>query len=218
MLNKIDNISAGSEYSKSAKPAGFGINAASAYNRRADVHDSVNISPAFQFLNQVNWKLKELKHSANEKLFLNFIISNIEFKTTIDLANLKILNSLDYNLMKEANYEGSFLKIYSDLSAAVSEINYNEEPALINFSSMNVFFNRVIDLRIYREINRSDPYVIEDLLSGISYGIKNEFEQLNNQVFIFLDKLLKLKKENRQSEESDFYKAITIKTIKVVNA
>ena len=218
MLNKIDNISAGSEYSKSTKPAGFGINAASAYNRRADVHDSVNISPALQFLNQVNWRLKEFKRIANEKLILNFIISNIEFRTTIDLENINLLNMLDFNLIKEENAAGSFPKIYIDLSSVIGEINYNSEPALINFSSMNVFFRRVVDLETKRELNRSDSYIFEELVNGISNGINNEFEQLNNQIFIFLDKLLKIKKENRHVKELEFNKAITIKSIKVVNA
>ncbi len=218
MLNKIDNISAGSEYSKSARPSGFGINAASAYNRRADIHDSVNISPALQFLNQVNWRLKEFKHSANEKLFLDFIVSSIEFRTTIDLVNINLLGSLDYNLIKEGSPAVSTSKIYSDLSSAIGEINYDTVPVLINFSALNVFFGRVFDMHIYRELTRSDSYIFEELLNGIGNGIRNEFDQLNSQVFIFLDKLINIKKESRSSGEADFDKVITIKSVKVINA
>ena len=218
MLNKIDNISAGSEYSKSSRPAGFSINAASAYNRRSDIHDSANISPALQFLNQVNWKLKELKHSANEKLFLDFIVSSIEFRTTINLININLLTELDYNLIKEENGAGSFPKIYSELSTAIGEINFNTEPVLINFSALNVFFRRVINAGINRELTRGDSYIIEELLDGITNGMKNEFHQLNNQVFIFLDKLINVKKESRYVKEFDLEKAITIKSIKVINA
>ena len=218
MLNKIDIVSAGGEYSKSTKPAGFGINAASAYNRRADVHDSANISPALQFLNQVNWRLKEYKRTASDKLLLNFIISSIEFRTTIDLVNLNLITALDYNLIKEENESGSTPKIYSDLSSVIEEINYDKEPSLINFSSLNVFFRRVVDLRIFREVTKNDPYVLEDLLSGIKNGIRNEFMQLNNQVFIFLDKLINARRESLQVRESDFDEIITIKSIKVINA
>lgn len=218
MLNKIDNISAGSEFSKSTRPAGSGINAASAYNRRADVHDSMNISPALQFLNQVNWKLKEFKNINNEKISLDFIISNIEFITTIDLVSLNKLEMLDYNLLKEEKSISSNDKIYSQISSRIEEIRYNIEPSLINFSALNVFFSRAMEMRIYRDLAEGDSYIFNDLLNGITYGIRNEFEQLNNQVFIFIYKLLDIKKENMPNNIIDSNNSFTIKSLKVIHA
>jgi len=217
MLNKIDNISAGSEFSKSTKPAGPGINAASVNSRRADVHDSVNISPALLFLNQVNWRLKEFKHSGNEKLYLNFIVSNIEFFTKIDLVNLTKAESLNYNLLKEENTINSRVKIYTDISSGLKEIRYDMEPYLINFSALNVFFRRVMEMKIYRELTRGDSYIFNDLLNGITNGIQNEFEQLNNQVFVFIYKLINIKKENALNITSNFNETFTINSLKVIH-
>ena len=218
MLNKINNISAGSEYSKSSRQAAFNGSIAAGYSRRADMYDSVDISPALQFLNNVKWRLKEFKHSANEKLFLDFIISDIEFQTTLDLVNITSLTELNYNLIKNENSEIQSGKIFTDLASKLGEIRYDKQPELINFSATNVFFSRVLDLRIYRELNSADAYVINELVRGITNGIKNEFDLLNNQIFIFLDKLINVKVESHNKAMADFNEAITIKSIKVLNA
>ena len=62
MLDKISNISAGSEYGRSANTGSFNGLIGGAYNKKIGSHDSVNISPALKLLNQVNWKLKDFKH------------------------------------------------------------------------------------------------------------------------------------------------------------
>ncbi len=218
MLNKIDNISAGSEYGKAGKSPGYIGNFASAYTHRVDYHDSVNISPALQFLNQVHWRLKEFKHVANEKLLLCFLVSDIEFQTTIDLINLDQLKFLNYHLIKEFNSNDESKKIISDLSVKISDIHYDKEPMLINFSALNVFLQKILELRINRELTRSDKFVFDDLVKGLTTGMKTEFFQLNNQIFIFVDKLVGIKINIKEKGDSDFNETIIFKSIKVSDA
>lgn len=217
MLNKIDNISPGSEYSKASRPSGFTGNLASAYVRQSYVHDSVNISPALQFLNLVRWRLKEFKHIAKEKLFLDFMLSDIEFQTTIDLVTIERANDLSYHIIKEGNETNYNSKIISDMLVKIENIQYDKEPELINLSALNVFFQRVFNQRIYRELTQSDKYIIDELVNGISTGMKDEFEYLNNQLFIFLEKLEGIRVDKKDRKEINQNEIITVNSIRLIN-
>jgi len=218
MLSKIDNISPGSEYSKANRPAGFSGGIASAYVRQSYVHDSVNISPALQFLNLVRWRLKEFKHIAKEKLFLDFIISDIEFQTTIDLTNVSQMDDLNYHIIKEGNEAFYNSKILSDLSVKIENIQYANDPVLINLSAFNVFFQRLFNEKIYRELTFNDKFILDELLSGISAGIREEFELLNNQLFVFLEKLEGIKVDKRYRKDINHSEILTFKSIRLINA
>ncbi|MCL5030668.1 MAG: hypothetical protein M1480_16775 [Bacteroidetes bacterium] len=218
MLNKIDNVSAGSEYGKTGRPSGYIGNFASAYTHHVDYHDSVNISPALQFLNQVQWRLKEFKHVANEKLYLSFIASEVEFQTSVDLINIDQLKYLNYHTIKEFKLSNESKTILSDFSAKISEVRYDNEPVLINFSALNVFFQRVLELRINRELTRSDKFIFDELVDGLTTGLKTEFIQLNNQIFIFINKLVGIKINSKEKAESDFNESLIIKNLKISDA
>lgn len=217
MLEKINNISAGSDFTKAVRSSNFGTVLSSTYTRKADAHDSVDISPAFKFLNSVNWKLKEFKHIANEKLFLGFVLSDIEFRTAIDLVNFEKISMFNYNVLKETKKDKTARRIIADLSVRIDSVDYEAEPALINFSALNVFFQRVFDLNIYREITREEKYLFDDLLDGILYGIKDEFIHLNNHVLIFLDKLNGQRVNKKEILKKDYGETVVIKKFKVLN-
>ena len=217
MLNKIDNISPGSEYSKASRPAGFTGGIATAYVHQSYIHDSANISPALQFLNLVRWRLKEFKHIAKEKLFLDFILSDIEFQTTIDLVSIERADDQNYHIIKEGNESNYNSKIISDISVKIENIQYDKEPVLMNLSATNVFFQRMFNQRIYRELTPNDKYIIDELVSGISTGMKEEFECLNNLLFIFLEKLEGIRVDKNNRKLADPNDILTIKSIRLIN-
>ncbi len=218
MLNKIDNISAGSEYGKTGRPTGYVGNFASAYTHRVDYHDSVNISPALKFLNQVRWRLKEFKHVENEKILLSFIISDVEFRTSVDLINIEQLKYLNYHTIKDFALTSEHKIISSDYSAKIIEVNYDNEPELINFSALNVFFQRVLEMRINRELTRNDKFILDELVNGLTTGLKAEFIQLNSQILIFVNKLIGIKIHSKAKADSDFNETLIIKSVKISDA
>ncbi len=217
MLDKISNISAGSGYSTSAKSNSFSGLIGAVYNKKIDSHDSVNISPALKFLNLVNWKLKEFKHVINDKLFLAFLVSDIEFQISIDLLNFTNLFRLDYRVIKERKGDNWNTRTIMDLESVLSTIQYYEEPFLINFSALNVLFLRIFDSNIFAEITEKDRYYTEELMRDIKFGIKEEFGFLNSFLFTFIEKLTGLKNVNRL-EINEGIEPIIIKKIKVLNA
>jgi hypothetical protein len=218
MLNKIDNISPGTEYSKAGRPSGFAGGITSAYVRQSYIHDSVNISPAVQFLNLVHWRLKEFKHVAKEKLFLDFILSDIEFQTTIDLVSVERADELNYHIIKDGNETYFNNKIISDMAVKIENIEYGREPVSLNLSALNVLFQRIFIQRVYRELTPNDNYILDELFNGISTSIKEEFEYLNNQLFIFLEKLEGIRIEKRNRKSTELSDLLTVKSIRLINA
>lgn len=217
MLEKINSISTKSDYSQAVRTSNFGTILSSSYTRKVDPHDSVDISPAFKFLNSVNWKLIEFKHLVDEKLFLGFILSSIEFHMVIDLVNFQKINSFNYKVIKENKRDNPHKKIITDLSVKVSQINYSAEPVLINFSALNVFFQRAFGLNIFREISREEKYFFDDLLDGVFNGIREEFMSLNSHVLIFLDKLTGQRIGKKEVSPKEYGEIVVIKKFKVIN-
>ncbi len=217
MLEKINNISAGSDFTKAVRSSNIGSVLSSAYTRKVDAHDSVDISPAFKFLNSVNWKLKEFKHIVNEKLYLAFILSGVEFRTVIDLVNFEKLSLLNYTVLKETKKGKSAFRMTTDLSVRIERPDYEAGPVLINFSALNVFFQRAFGLNMFREITREEKYLFDDLLQGISFGIKEEFLRLNNHILIFMDKLTGLKVSRQEVPTKDYGETVVIKKFKVLH-
>lgn len=219
MLDKINNITSGGDYAKSVKPQIFNSVLGAAYRQGIDSHDSADISPAFKYLTQVHWRLKGLKFNAEEKVYLSFILSGIEFQLSIDLLNFSKLTSLNYHLSKEGGNGVTKKKITADINTKVEWIDYNKEPELLNLSAINVFFNRVLEQNIYSALTeKDDKYFFEDLLDGIMQGIRDEFNHLNNQVFIFFDKLTGKRIPNNPKINDDYTEPVIINKIKIFDA
>ncbi|MHB8578533.1 MAG: hypothetical protein ACYDA4_01570 [Ignavibacteriaceae bacterium] len=215
ILNKIDNISAGSDYNKASKAANSGNLLNINFARHLDLHDKVDFSPSLKYVNQINWKLKEFKHLVNDKLFLDFIVSNLEFQTTIDLANFQNLELLDYLVIKEIDNLKPKKKIITDISTYIGRTNYNQESLFIKFLSLNLFFQRMEDSNLTGDITVRDKFVLDNFVNDIINGIMKEFDLLNNQIFIFIDKLANLKLGVTEKSKKNHGDLLVIKKINI---
>ncbi len=217
MLDKINNISASNEYGRTGNSNSFSNVLNSVYNKKADAYDSVNISPAMLYLTQIGWRLKEFKHTVNEKIYIVFVASDIEFQTTIDLTEFNNITKLDYRIVKEKNGDNWRSKIFLEITSFIEKIKYDMEPRIINFSGLNVFLHRIFDKNIYHEVTDEDTYLINDLLANTLPGIINEFEAMNNFLFIFVEKLTGIKLNFNKNDNYENKEPISIKRIKVLN-
>ena len=104
------------------------------------------------------------------------------------LISIESADDLNYHVIKEGNQLNYNGKIISDISVNIDNTSM-EKTELINLSALNVFFQRIFNQKNFKELNQNDQYLIEEILNGISAGIEEEFEYLNNQLFIFLEKL-----------------------------
>ncbi len=193
MLNKIDNISAGSTFKNASKMPGANNNYNIHFARRMDYHDSVDFSPYLKYINQINWKLKDFKYVAKEKLYLDFVISDIQFQINIDLTDFSALEILDYFVSKEFYKNNIKKKISSKILSKIGKLNYNQENLIVSFHNLNLFFQKVEEPGLIDGTTLKDQYILDNYVSDYLNGMIKEFEQLNNQVLIFLDKLANIK-------------------------
>ncbi len=217
MLDKINKINSGSDFSKSTGPKVYRSGIHSKNKPEIDYHDSVDISPAFKYIINVNWRLKNFKYDKDEKLLIDFIVSGIEFQLSVDLMNYKNLSSFNYRLYKVVVKGTENYKIVADVNSKIESINYEHDSELLNFSALNIFFNRIFEQNIYVGLIKDDKYFFDDLLEGIFQGIKEEFKQLNNQVLVFFNRLTGKKILNNISTNQDYLEPILIKKIKIID-
>lgn len=217
MLNKIDNISAGSTFSNASKMPGANNNYNINLARRMDFHDSVDFSPYLKYINQINWKLKDFKYVAKEKLYLDFVISNIQFQVNIDLTNFSALEILDYLVVKDLDKKNFKKKISSKILSRIGKLNYNQENLIVSFNNLDLFFQKIVESGLIGDTTLKDKYILDNFVSDYLNGIIKEFDQLNNQVFIFLDKLADIKFGINRKINLDDDDLLKIKQISISN-
>ncbi len=192
MLNRIINISAGSDFKNSTKPyKSFKFDRANAYHTY-DGHDSIAISPAYNFLLKHNWKIKELTIEG-DKLYINFFISDFEFATTIPLKQINQLTNIEYTVFKEKEIDDNKYRIAVDFLVNLVNINYSDIEYIYNLAKIEIFFNRLMHLKLNGELSSSERKVLDGLLEGLGPGIQEEFNAINNSLFIFIEKYFDFK-------------------------
>lgn len=189
MLGRIINISTNTELKQSRKSHGFGKYMASAYAHHNDVHDSVSLSPALIFLNENKWHLKDIEHLSPEKIMLFMVINGLELVTTIDLANLRYIQRLEYDILKERELNGEISKALAHFSVKLTHSKFEEFGELIIFNGLKSLFDRIFLLDLDCELNSSELKIIQNLLDGIYGDIQYEFDYLNSGIITFIEKL-----------------------------
>lgn len=192
MLNRIPNITAGSDFKSAAKQSKSVKYGRTPIYHVYDGHDSINISPAYNFLVKHNWKIKEL-NIEDEKVYIHFILSGFDFSTTIPLRQINQLADIEYAVTKEKEINGVMNKVTADFLVNLSKINYNENEYQFALTKLDSFFNRLIGIKDEVDIASLDRLLIDRLLEGLAKGIQDEFDSINNGLFIFVEKYFNIK-------------------------
>jgi len=216
MLEKITNINLRSEFFSDKKAISAYKNAYRTHPLRNDLHDSVNISPAYRFLSQVGWQLKEMTNLPAEKIYVAFYFAGYEFQTTVDLSNLTKLSSLEYTVIKNAEVQS-----YGDATTATLSVSINKRmielpEVLTDLPGLRILFNRLNSLDFKEELNFNSNILFE-LFDGILSIINKEFDYLNNCLFAFIEKVLNVKLFKFSSAETGLNWSDSPNRIKLLN-
>jgi len=187
MLNGILNITAGSDFKNAGKPVRNYKAGKSSIYQFYEGQDSINISPAYNYLAKHKWKVKEL-NLEDEKLLLSFEAGGFDFSVNVPLKQMNNLTSLEYSVLREKNGDDSVTRVVVHFLVNLVAIDYNENQHGANLSNLETFFNRLFYLKLNGELAPSERKVIDSLLEGLSENIQNEFNSINNGVFIFIEK------------------------------
>ncbi len=193
MLNKIINISAGSDFKKSNGNAGqnkfLRRNAYSSFQ----FHDSIVFSPALQYLTNIKWRLKEISHMSKGKLAISFIADDIEFQTVVDLPNIESMKTIDYKVIKENAKDKSVNPMLIEVEVRIEGISDDNLPHAVNLQTLEKLFNRIFALKIENQLTRTNSIMLTDLIADFLEELKFEFDQVNNHLFNFIEKLTESK-------------------------
>jgi hypothetical protein len=193
MLSKIINIHAGSDFKHSGSK-GFYSQYENFKHESSNPHDSVVLSPAVQFIKLINWKLKELSFFSKEKLFISFQISEFEFHTIIDYAEIKNNALLEFNIIKEFSDKGKE-KLVAGFFYFLSKSDNEPHSISADLDEMRILFSRMEDLNIKNELSREDCELLNSLFDGIYEGITKTFKIISDNLFTFIERLTELKIE-----------------------
>ncbi|MCK9211166.1 MAG: hypothetical protein M0P61_10055 [Ignavibacteriaceae bacterium] len=216
MLEKITNINLRSEYFSGKKATAVYKNSLRSGILKNDLHDSVNISPAYRFLSQVDWKLKEMTNVTSDKIFVAFYFSGYEFQTTLDLSSPAKLNLLEYNVIKDSAEKNPGTTITATLSVNINKLNIEPVDVLTELRGMKIFFNRLSSLNLKEELNFNNNILFE-LFDGILGMINKEFDYLNSSLFAFIEKMLNIKMLNHSLAQVGLVGLDSLNKIKLLN-
>ncbi len=193
MLNKIINISAGSDFKKSS-----GNGSQNRFLRRNayssfQFHDSIIFSPALQYLTNIKWRLKEISHMSKGKLAISFIADDIEFQTVVDIPNIESMKTIDYKVIKEKAEDKSVNPMLVEIELRVEGINEETLPHSVTLNNLEKLFSRLFALKIENQLTRSNSVMLTDLIGDLLEDLKFEFDQVNNHLFNFIEKLTESK-------------------------
>ena len=193
MLNKIINISAGSDFKKSS-----GNGSKNRFLRRNvfssfQFHDSIIFSPALQYLTNIKWRLKEISHMSKGKLAISFIADDIEFQTVVDLPNIESIKTIDYKVIKDNPVDKSANPMLIELEVRVEGINEDNLPQTVILNALEKLFNKIYSLKIENQLTRTNSVMLSDLIGDLLDDLKFEFDQVNNHLFNFIEKLTESK-------------------------
>ncbi len=193
MLNKIINISAGSDFKKSN-----GSGNQNKFLRRNpyssfQFHDSIIFSPALQYLTNIQWRLKEISHLSKGKLAISFITSDIEFQTVVDLPNIDSLKTLDYKVIKENSQADDDDPMLVEVEVRIEGINEEVLPQAVTLDKLESLFKRLFAFKIENQLNKTNSVMLTELIGDLLEDLKKEFDHVNNHLFNFIEKLTESK-------------------------
>ena len=184
MLNRIINITPGSDYKHSGNSSNMQNDASKNASNSNNPSDSVELSSAIKFLMQIGWQLRKLKHFSDEKMELVFFCSGIEFQTIIDISDPNFPSKFDYVLKKEKLYQEKEKHMEIFLSSFLMNINNNlKKPSELN--ELNNFFDTLFNLGQDRE--GFPPNFDLNEFSKEFENISSEINDINNFLIQFIE-------------------------------
>lgn len=193
MLERIVNISAGSDYKNSAtKPGKYNRSSQFLHTLSASMSDSISLSPAVSYLNSMNWKLKKI-NKERENLIITFEFDGFEFTANIGYPEFALNNRVEYLIKKviESISEKIELNINLETPPLISELP--NEISKVQLYHFNLFVNDLIELNqsVY-ELNH-DNYEVQKLFRTKEKYLRKEFDNMNKNLFHFVEKFLSIK-------------------------
>jgi len=214
MLERIINITPGSDYKQSSHPSSRHVNAykhLSSFSTPSN--DSFLLSPATAFLASINWKLKKIL-SENEKLKVIFSFNEFEFSTSFYLVEITQNQKIDYDIQRSYDsYIGAY-DISTKISAPISLQNADTLQIKTELNSLQDFIKSVFNPGVSPEINWAENSEVQKIFFQMEKPLHSEFDYINECLLNFLEKFLSIKL-NIKNENSNARDLLALKFLQV---
>lgn len=192
MLEKIVNISAGSDYKQSSKP-GARSKASRYLSEYHQVgNDSISLSPATAFLSVIGWKLKKIQID-KEKIHIGFSFDEVDFSTAINPGELFQLQRIDYSIKYSLDSLSGLVDVNIKISSPLISDNSESIQVKLHLNELKNFFNSIISSSGYKSHASSDTYEIQNIFAEMEHDLRSEFNYINKSLISFLEKFLSIK-------------------------
>lgn len=191
MLERILNISAGSDYKNSTSKSGnYHRTSQFLSTLQSSLSDSISLSPATAFLSSVHWRLKKLSNE-KEKFVIIFDFDGFEFTAHVGQPDILITHSVEYEVKRKIE---NYAKLYEANFQFASHVSDQRDkpgsrtamPELISF------VKDLLDLEDLSYNLDSENTEVKKIFYQRSDSLQTEFSYLNSCLIMFLEKYLSI--------------------------
>ncbi len=190
MLEKIINITPGSDFKNSSRPSKYSKTSQFMHAFQTSIGDSVSLSPATSYLSSINWRLKKFVNE-KDKITITFEFDSIEFTVNINQNDLLSITSFEYDVKKIFELFSSRYEFLARVNSHYS--NQNSSGKLITLPTLNQFIKDVADLASFMDTVTIDNQEVQKIIFKIEDALKSEFNYLDRCLITFFQKYLSLK-------------------------
>lgn len=192
MLEKIVNISAGSDYKQSSKSGARSkvSHYISEYHQVGN--DSISLSPATAFLSVIGWKLNKIQID-KEKINIGFSFDNLDFFTTVNPNELFQLQKIDYTINSSHDFFAGIAEVNIQISSPLDSDNSESTQVKLFLTELKKFISAVATSCGYKSLVSSDTYEVQNIFSEMEHLLQSEFHYINKSLVGFLEKFLSAK-------------------------
>lgn len=192
MLERILNISAGSDYKNSTSKSGH-------YHRssqflttlQSSLSDTISLSPATAFLSSVHWHLKKLSNE-KEKYVIVFDFDGFEFTANFGQPDILVSHSIDYEVRKKIERIARTYDAYMQIACAISD--QREKPgSRVSLPELNLFVQDLSELEELTYSLNAETIEVKKKFYQRNELLQTEFNYLNSCLVEFLEKYLSIK-------------------------
>ena len=192
MLEKIVNISAGSDYKQSSRPGRQSAVSSYISSYHAVSNDSISLSPATSFLSGIGWKLKKIQNE-KEKLRIVFSFDDFDFSTAIIPGEIAQLQRIDYEINYSVISYTSVVNMNVEISSPLNLEGAESIQVKLHLPELKSFFGSILSSFGFKTEVSSNNYEVQKLFVEMENALQTEFNYINKGLINFLEKYLSLK-------------------------
>jgi len=215
MLDKILNITPGSDFNQSHLKKGKTKLLFHRISGYSETHDSLSYSPAWRYIAQLNWRINAVKLLKDNKLYISFEVAETEFNTLLNLDDINCSGTYVYEITRRKRSGDSENAVLIMLEKKT--YNINDVNVIYELKNLNRLFERVWNLDLRQEIS-DEEMSLNTLLEDIADDISEELNFITVSLIGFIEKLLNKTFSHAFVQGSGPVKEINIKKIKSLDA